>query len=375
MWNSASAAAASSTSFAAAIDDGNSDEEVSSEEEMSGDFVISSNDEDDASDEEDDVNDDDDFETVFFRDAQDIQNWMSRVIGTAAMEDRRFRELFGAPMEIVLHVWYMMEEDGLLPDKSKPKHLLWTLYFLKVYPREAPGCSTIGGGGGAVDPKTLQKWVWLFIERIAELAVDVVSYFFVVSRHDCCLLTPPLPAAAVQQIVFESRLVKDVGNNCLMSIDGTNFQITQKGPATRGNGFASHKYAGKSVLRYELGIDILAGNSVWVSGPYPAGKWNDINFFLNELAHCLEPGERVEADNGYVGHKDKNKCPNNDSNPEENLTMQARVRSRHETFNARLKFWGILRQVYRHDITQHGNVLNVCAVLTQLAVANEEPLF
>jgi hypothetical protein len=30
-------------------------------------------------------------------------------------------------------VWYMMEEDGLLPDKSKPKHLLWTLYFLKVY--------------------------------------------------------------------------------------------------------------------------------------------------------------------------------------------------------------------------------------------------
>jgi hypothetical protein len=49
------------------------------------------------------------------------------------MEDRRFRELFGSPMEIVLHVWYMMEEDGLLSDKIKPKHLLWTLYFLKVY--------------------------------------------------------------------------------------------------------------------------------------------------------------------------------------------------------------------------------------------------
>ncbi len=186
---------------------------------------------------------------------------------------------------------------------------------------------------------------------------------------------PPLPAAAVQQIVFESRLVKDVGNNCLMLIDGTDFQITQKDPATRGNASASHKYAGKSAHRYELGIDILAGNLVWVSRPYPAGKWNDINFFLNELAHCLEPGERVEANNGYVRHADKIKCPNNDCNPEENLAMQARLRSRHETFNARLKFWDMLRQVYRHGITQHRNVFYVCAVLTQLAVTNNEPLF
>jgi hypothetical protein len=46
-------------------------------------------------------------------------------------------------------------------------------------------------------------------------------------------------------------------------------------------------------------------------------------FFLNKLAHCLEPGERIEANNGYVGHADKIKCPNNDCNPEENLAMQA----------------------------------------------------
>jgi hypothetical protein len=68
-------------------------------------------------------------------------------------------------------------EDGLRPKKSKPKHLLWTLYFLKVYPREAPGCSAVSGTKGATDPKTLQKWVWLLIERIAELADEVVSIF------------------------------------------------------------------------------------------------------------------------------------------------------------------------------------------------------
>lgn len=160
-----------------------------------------------------------------------------------------------------------------------------------------------------------------------------------------------------------------------MSIDGTDFKIEQKGAAKKGNAFGSHKYAGKSALRYELGIDILAGNLVWVGGPYPAGAWPDIKIFMNELAHLLEPGERVEADNGYVGHADKIKCPNNDCNPAENLVMQARVRSRHETFNARLKFWGILGQTYRHDIMQHGSVFYACAVISQLAIENGEPLF
>ena len=114
-----------------------------------------------------------------------------------------------------------------------------------------------------------------------------------------------------------------------MSIDGTDFRITQKGPA-----FASHKYAGKLALRRELGINILAGNAVWVGEPYPTGKWNNLKKISNKLAHCLEPGERMEANNGYIGHADKVKCPNNDCHSEENLVMQARVRSCHETFNA-----------------------------------------
>jgi hypothetical protein len=130
-----------------------------------------------------------------------------------------------------------------------------------------------------------------------------------------------------------------------------------------------------TLLWYKLGINILVENLAWVSGPYPAGKWNDIKIFMNELAHCLEPGERVKADNGYVGHADKIKCPNNNCNPEENLLMEARVRSQHETFNARLKFWGILGQVYRHDILKHGSVFYSCAIIAQLAIANNEPLF
>jgi hypothetical protein len=106
-----------------------------------------------------------------------------------------------------------------------------------------------------------------------------------------------------------------------MTINGTNFRIQEKGAARKGNLFGSHKYAGMSALCYKLRVDILAGNSVWIEGPYPAGAWKDIIFFNSVLSHFLEPGERVEADNSYVGHADKIKCPNNNCNPVENLGM------------------------------------------------------
>ena len=141
--------------------------------------AASSHNSDDGSD--DDLDNDDDNgdteEAVFCCDAWDIQNWTSRSVGMATMEDRQFRGLFGVRIEIFVKVWSMLLEDGLRPKKSKPKHLLWTLYFLKVYPREAPGCSAVGGSKGVIDPKTLRKWVWLFIERIAELPDEVVSIF------------------------------------------------------------------------------------------------------------------------------------------------------------------------------------------------------
>jgi hypothetical protein len=76
-----------------------------------------------------------------------------------------------------------------------------------------------------------------------------------------------------------------------------------------------------------------------------------------------------------VGHANKIKCPNNDCNLVENLGMQSVVRSCHEMLYWRLKNWGILEEVYRHDITLHGTVFYACAVITQLSIKNGKPLF
>ncbi len=62
-------------------------------------------------------------------------------------------------------------------------------------------------------------------------------------------------------------------------------------------------------------------------------------------------------------------------NPAEKWVMQGKVRAHHETLNRQLKKWGILSQVYRHDIMRHGKVFRACAVVTQLTIENGDPLF
>ncbi len=84
---------------------------------------------------------------------------------------------FGKNISIVSMVWDMLMASGLRPEKSLPKHLLWALYFLKVYPKQSPGCLVVGASTGAVNPKTMRKWVWQFIKNIADLADNVVSNF------------------------------------------------------------------------------------------------------------------------------------------------------------------------------------------------------
>ncbi len=94
-----------------------------------------------------------------------------------------------------------------------------------------------------------------------------------------------------------------------------------------GEQFGSHKYAGKSALRYELGVDIVAGNLVWIQGPYPVGNYTNIKKKIKVLRNFLEPGKRYEANEGYRSHPHKIKCPGNDANLVENQAIQGRVRT------------------------------------------------
>ena len=91
--------------------------------------------------------------------ARDIMQLFPRrpQVAGAATEARAFRETFGTPLHNVERVWFLLDQEELQPPNGHPKHLLWALHFLKVYPLQAQGCAAVGASGGAIDPKTHQK--------------------------------------------------------------------------------------------------------------------------------------------------------------------------------------------------------------------------
>ena len=94
---------------------------------------------------------------IFFWSEKNIQNKSGRPIGSIGTEDRHFREFFGAGPFVVADVWTLMADHDLIPPDGEIKHLLWTLHFLKAYPKQATVCSTVGGSTSAIDPKTFQR--------------------------------------------------------------------------------------------------------------------------------------------------------------------------------------------------------------------------
>lgn len=259
-------------------------------------------------------------------------------------EDRLFRQFFGCGPVVALALFTKInaeEDDQTVPPPLE--HVMWSLLFLKTYVTESVMVQMIGLHV-AGDEKTLRSILWPMIEKISNLEGSV--------------------------IVWENRKIGDIGNDCLVSVDGTDFQIEEHGRI-----FYCHKTK-KSGLRYEVALGILSGNIVWVNGPFPCGAWPDIKIFRHSLASFLEQGERVEADNGYIGEAPQYvKCPKSFTNGEEKSAMQKRVRARQETVNRRFKTWGCLGKRFRHDIPKHGDVFRAVAVITELSIQSGEALF
>jgi hypothetical protein len=176
------------------------------------------------------------------------------------------------------------------------------------------------------------------------------------------------------QIDWERRKVHDQGEDCLISVDCTDVPIQEPSPFSKR--WYSHKL-NKAGLRYEVGVSLKGGDVVWIHGPFPCGEWPDISIFRSCLKLHLDKGERVEADNGYSGEEPLScKTPGGFYSRSENMDAdRARLRSRHETVNMRLKVFNILNNKYRHGRQDHAFVFRAVAVLVQLAIESGEPLF
>ncbi len=73
-------------------------------------------------------------------------------------------------------LWDLLNNLDFLLKDGTMLHMIWTLYFFKVYPKQGVLCSCVGGSKGAVNPKTAQKYIWPFVSAIAVLEAVVVSF-------------------------------------------------------------------------------------------------------------------------------------------------------------------------------------------------------
>lgn len=78
---------------------------------------------------------------------------------------RRYRTFYGITPNVFAELWKLIPEK---PPGSEPKHLLWSLFFLKNYNKEHVNAAIMN-----VDEKTFRLWTWRFVTLLADL--DVVS--------------------------------------------------------------------------------------------------------------------------------------------------------------------------------------------------------
>lgn len=176
------------------------------------------------------------------------------------------------------------------------------------------------------------------------------------------------------QIKWENRFKGDIQNECLVSVDGTDFRIREPYPwqSEVNPAFYSSKFKGAG-LRYEVAVSIQSGDIVWYHGPFPCGRMPDIRIYRLSLKNMLGPGEKVVADRGYDGDPTA-VTPNSITSSSVQRGMSI-ARARQETVNRRFKQFKILQETYRHSREKHGDVFATIVCLTQLEIENGHPLF
>ena len=170
---------------------------------------------------------------------------------------------------------------------------------------------------------------------------------------------------------MSTRFKGDVDSDCLLSVDAIDFMT----PKTLERSIWNHKCWAPG-LRYEVALCIETGDICWIKSPYKCGKLNDIIIFRHSFMLELEEGERIEADDGYVGETPRYiKYPKSFTKDNNCELAQSLVRNRQEPVNSRLKYWEILEHMYQHNISKHGDVFRSITVITPLALSHGKRLF
>jgi hypothetical protein len=259
--------------------------------------------------------------------------------GSESINLRRFRAFFGIGPVAVAALYNDIKHDH----RIQANRLLMALNFLKLYDLEH-----VLAGRWGINEKTLR-----------ELNRDTVK---------------AIQDQKEKKVVWGDWEDEDI---FIISVDGVHCRVQEvrKDPSAK---WFDHKSHGAGVA-YELGIAIRSGKLVWIKGPFPAST-HDVTIFRGEdnpeqsLKQKIGNNQRAIGDSGYSGEPKKVSITR-PSDSTEVKKFKARVKSRHETFNGRLKCFNVLDTAFRHDISQHKQCFEAVCIAVQYDLENGSPLF
>ncbi|KAI9347655.1 hypothetical protein BDR26DRAFT_916055 [Obelidium mucronatum] len=223
----------------------------------------------------------------------------------------RFAATFGLCLESAVDVWTIIAKK-VLADGLHKVHFLWCLVYLKEYPTERSAAGRF---------KTSESNWRDKVHRMLRVFSEM------------------------DEIHFEDRFENWHCKAPSCYVDGIDVLIQEV-----------------------LASAIATSKFVHISGSVPCGLFNDLAMVKRSLLPRLGVGEKVAADEGYVGVPGKIMTRlkgNTEAIIKHNHNLSI-LQSRHETMNGKLKDFGVLFQMFRGNREEHYLVFQAVAQITQV---------
>jgi len=165
------------------------------------------------------------------------------------------------------------------------------------------------------------------------------------------------------------------------SVDGVHFQKNEETHPTMSKdpSWYSHKGNGPGVA-YEVAMNIWKSEIVHISDGYRKASVHDKTIYEEPggLRDKTQPGKKGIGDRGYRAKKGTPRlpvCTPNSHNTEQVRKFQGRARARQETFFARCKNFGCLKNKWRAEVDKHSIAFEAVCVILAYQFENGHPLF
>ena len=257
----------------------------------------------------------------------------------------RFKDRFGIHPLSVAALWEELltteiNEARVEGSQREIKYLLRAILFLRHY-------GTEGDREAAFDKskKTIRKWTWFFVSKIAAL-------------KDA-------------KVVFPD----DSPDIWIMRVDGVQCKIAEPThpKKSRDRKYGSYKFK-RAGVNFEIGLALHKSKCVWLNGPFPAGEPDHVTFVEGGLLQSIPAGKKLIAD-GVYKHFPCVSAPNRLDDPWV-ARFKRRARMRHERYNGMLKIFKCLDNArFIHGEDKFKVCFTAVVVLTDFEMELVSPLF